>query len=389
MMAETTLAAYEKSFGITQIRAYIFVTLDLNKLNYEVWRELFETHCLSFSVLGHIDGSSSLTPMTEKRWKERDGLVKMWIYGTITDSLLDTIIKVGCTARDLWISLENLFRDNKEARALQFENELRTMTIGDLSVHEYCQKLKSLSDLLTNVDSPISDRVLVMHLLNGLTEKYDYILNVIKHKSPFPSFTEARSMLLMEESRLSKQSKPSLSNTYHPFLPNVLFPVPGPQERYPQEYHNNMISNNHNNYMGYICNGKNNCGSCTSCSQYYNNNNWRFNPNSTWTYSHPQCAYPYPQGGSRFFHNQTYHPQQLPLHMPTTTSHKLAPTSILGANNPYLPGDANVNYVSACMRDQSTFMPSHHSHAYTSMPLSTPTEETWYNGTKDTNNVSS
>ncbi|XP_023633354.1 uncharacterized protein LOC17875093 [Capsella rubella] len=310
------------------------------------------------------------TPITEKRWKERDGLVKMWIYGTITDSLLDTIIKAGCTARDLWISLENLFRDNKEARAIQFENELRTLTIGDLSVHEYCHKLKSLSDLLTNVDSPISERVLVMHLLNGLTEKYDYILNVIKHKSPFPSFTKARSMLLMEESRLSKQSKPSLSNTYQPFLPNVMFTVPSQQERYPQEYHNNNM--------------RYNCGGNTSCGEYYHNNNSRFNPSSTWIYNHPQYAYPYPHGGQRFFHNQTYPPQQLPLYM-STTSHKMSPTNIHGTYNSYIPpGDANVTYnVPTSMKDQSMmFMSSHHSHVCNTIPLSNPTEETWYIGTR-------
>jgi len=353
-----------------QIRAYIFVTLDLNKLNYDVWRELFETLCLSFGVLGHIDGSSTPTPMTEKRWKERDGLVKMWIYGTITDSLLDTIIKVGCTARDLWLSLENLFRDNKEARALQFENELRTTTIDDLSVHEYCQKLKSLSDLLTNVDSPISDRVLVMHLLNGLTEKYDYILNVIKHKSPFPSFTEARSMLLMEESRLSNKSKSSLSHTNHPSLSNVLFTVPRQQERYPQEYHNN------NSNMGRGRSKKKNRGGGSSDGRYNNNNNWRLNQPPTWIYGPPQSPYMYPHGGPQFFHKKTYFPQQPPVYM-SVTSHKPSPTSILEPYNPYLHGDARVNYISTSMADQSTFMPSHFPQTYSSMSLSDPPEEMW------------
>ncbi|CAL9219800.1 unnamed protein product [Arabidopsis halleri] len=115
----------------------------MGKLNYDKWRELFETHCLSFGVLGHIDGSSSATPATAKEWKERDGLVKMWIYGTISESILDTVLKKNATARDLWLSIERLFRDNKEARALQLENDLRTMVIGDLSVHDYCAKLKT------------------------------------------------------------------------------------------------------------------------------------------------------------------------------------------------------------------------------------------------------
>ena len=59
-MANTTLAVdpSEKPFGISQIRAYIPIRLDLDKMNYDVWRELFETHCLTFGVVDHLDGSS-------------------------------------------------------------------------------------------------------------------------------------------------------------------------------------------------------------------------------------------------------------------------------------------------------------------------------------------
>lgn len=133
----------------------------------------------------------------------------VWIYGTISDSIIDTVLKKNSTARDLWLSIESLFRDNKEARALQLENELRTMVIGDLTVHEYCQKMKTTADLLANIDAPVSERALVSHLLNGLSDKFDSIINVFQDKVPFPTLLEARSMLQMEETRLSKQVKPT------------------------------------------------------------------------------------------------------------------------------------------------------------------------------------
>lgn len=47
----------EKPFEITQIKVYILISLDMGNLNYDKWSELFETHCVSFGVLGHIDGS--------------------------------------------------------------------------------------------------------------------------------------------------------------------------------------------------------------------------------------------------------------------------------------------------------------------------------------------
>lgn len=181
----------------------------------------------------------------------------MWIYGTISDSILETVLTTKCTARDLWLKIENLFRDNKEAWALQIENELRTIVIGDLSIHDYCNKLKTLSDLLANLDSPVPDKSLVMHLLNGLSEKFDNIINVIKHKVPFPSFLETRSMLSMEEDRLSKHVKPNVTHNDNASAPNVLYTTSAPQQQNSNNSNtNNGPSNNNNSY-----NNNNNGGS--------------------------------------------------------------------------------------------------------------------------------
>ena len=62
-------SANDKPYGISQIKAYNPITLDMSKLNYDKWRELFETHCVSFGVVQHLDGSSLPTPETEKEWK--------------------------------------------------------------------------------------------------------------------------------------------------------------------------------------------------------------------------------------------------------------------------------------------------------------------------------
>lgn len=65
----------DKPYGIAQIRAYILIQLDINKLNYDVWREFFETHCTSFGVLGHLDGSSVPTSEEDTQWKERNSVL--------------------------------------------------------------------------------------------------------------------------------------------------------------------------------------------------------------------------------------------------------------------------------------------------------------------------
>lgn len=185
-------AAIERAYGVTNIKSHIPIILDQNDHNYDAWRELFLTHCLTFDVLGHVDGTSVPANATDAPWHKRDGLVKLWIYGTLAPPLFRNSFQTGGTTRDVWVRIENQFRNNKEARTIQLDNELRTKEIGDMTIQDYCQSLKSLSDLLANVDAPVNERTLVMYMLNGLNERFDNIINVIKHQKPFPSFEDAK-----------------------------------------------------------------------------------------------------------------------------------------------------------------------------------------------------
>lgn len=200
-------AHLDRAFGVTKFKSHIPIILDLDDHKYDVWRELFHMHCLTFDVFGHIDGPSLPTGDNDADWHKRDGFVKLWLYGTLAHKLFLSSFKTDGTTRDIWIHIENQFRNNKEARAIQLDNELCTTEISDMTIQAYCQKLKWLSDLLTNVDAPVTDITLVMYLLNGLNEKFDNIINVLRHREPFPSLESAQSMLEMEEKRVNKSTK--------------------------------------------------------------------------------------------------------------------------------------------------------------------------------------
>lgn len=87
---------------------------------------------------------------------------------------------------------------------MQLNEDLRNIELGDLSITKYCHKLKVISDVLENIGKSIDETTLVMHMINGLSDKYDNIAGIIRHKKPLPSFVEARAMLELEESRLSR-----------------------------------------------------------------------------------------------------------------------------------------------------------------------------------------
>ncbi|XP_013589542.1 PREDICTED: uncharacterized protein LOC106297972 [Brassica oleracea var. oleracea] len=200
----------DRAYGVNNIKSHIPIILDNNDHNYDAWRELLLTHCQSFEVAGHLDGTLLPTDDNDQLWIKRDGLVKLWLYGTISKELFRSVFKTGGTSREIWTRIENYFRDNKEARDIRLDHELRNKTIGDLTIHTYCQDLKSISELLANVESPVSERTLVTYMINGLSAKFDNIINVIMHRQPFPTFEQARSMLILEEERLNKGDKSPL-----------------------------------------------------------------------------------------------------------------------------------------------------------------------------------
>ena len=124
----------DKPYGITNIKTYIPLMLDLDELNYDSWSELFTLHCKSFGVLDFIEGTSSSVNQTSEEWVKLDSLVKLWIFGTISKPLLQRVLKKNVTASDVWKKLKDVFHDNKTARAMQLDNDLRNIELGNLTI---------------------------------------------------------------------------------------------------------------------------------------------------------------------------------------------------------------------------------------------------------------
>ncbi|XP_026459633.1 uncharacterized protein LOC113360328 [Papaver somniferum] len=107
-------------------------------------------------------------------------------------------------SRDLG-HLKKLFQDNKGNRAATLERQFVNLKFVDCtSIDDYCDKLKSLSDRLRDLDFPMNDKRLVIQLVNGLPEEYNTVASFIQQA--MPTFDSARSQLRTEEIRRSQQS---------------------------------------------------------------------------------------------------------------------------------------------------------------------------------------
>jgi hypothetical protein len=51
---------------------------------------------------------------------------------------------------------------------------------GDLSVGEYCHRMKGMADSLHDLGEPVPDHTLVLNLLHGLSRRYDHVKALIK-----------------------------------------------------------------------------------------------------------------------------------------------------------------------------------------------------------------
>ncbi|GJU67587.1 ribonuclease H-like domain-containing protein [Tanacetum coccineum] len=123
-------------------------------------------------VLNIIEGTSSANERATKEWGKLNALVKLWIFGTISKPLLQRVLKKNVSAHDVWKSLKAVFHNNKTARAMQLDIELRTIELGSLSITEYCNKISRIVDLLANIDSPVNEKNLVTYAINGLPDNF-------------------------------------------------------------------------------------------------------------------------------------------------------------------------------------------------------------------------
>jgi hypothetical protein len=64
----------------------------------------------------------------------------------------------------------------------------RNFVQGDLSVSDYCLKMKSMADSLDNLSCVVSERNLILNILRGLNKQYNHLQAIIMHITLFLTF---------------------------------------------------------------------------------------------------------------------------------------------------------------------------------------------------------
>ncbi|KAJ9544405.1 hypothetical protein OSB04_024112 [Centaurea solstitialis] len=202
--ASSTLSsptASELVFALTNVYSQFSFKLSSDGSKYKLWRRIFLDMCKGAKVYGHITGKSKPAGDNDEDWEAIDSSIKSWFYSTCDANLLQIISSDDCTAKDLWDKLDEFFLNNKMSRMLQLQEQFRNTKKGTSSITDFCHNLKNLADALADCDSKIDEIELVMQILRQLPPSYHSIVDVITNTKPFPSFLEAKNMLLLHESR--------------------------------------------------------------------------------------------------------------------------------------------------------------------------------------------
>ena len=84
---------------------------------------------------------------------------------------------------------------------LQLQVQFCNTKKRSFSITTFCHTLKNLDEALADCESNIDEIELVMQILRQLPPSHHNIVDVITNTSPFPSFLEAKNLLLLHESR--------------------------------------------------------------------------------------------------------------------------------------------------------------------------------------------
>jgi len=138
------------------------IILDFNDANYVAWARSFSAIFGQYGLRDHVDGS---TAKGDNDWVQNDCAIVSWFYNRISTELLSMVSEDTDTAYSIWRGVRNLFRDNKDTRAIYLDAEFRNFYQGDLPVLEYCSRMKVMADRLAGLGAPVNDKDLIYNIV--------------------------------------------------------------------------------------------------------------------------------------------------------------------------------------------------------------------------------
>jgi hypothetical protein len=185
--------------GLQNIRSVVTIILKPSLPDYKRWHDLMLLMLHRYALDDHVISDIADPPVYSARL---DNIVVIWILDTLSPELHEIVWEPTETARQAWLAIEAQFLGNSESQVLQLNARFRAFKQGDLSVSDYCRRMKGVADDLRTLGETVTDRHLILNLLHDLNKRFYHIKIFIKRSQPFPSFHIVRNELKLKEIEL-------------------------------------------------------------------------------------------------------------------------------------------------------------------------------------------
>jgi hypothetical protein len=189
-----------------------------------------------------------------------DNVILNWISNSISVDLHQVVQERGCTARHLWLAIENQFLGNREERTLHLDAAFRTFVQGDLSINEYYRKFKAMADDLADLSAPVEDRILILNILKGLNQRFEHVGSIIRCYSPFLNFLKVQDDLLLEQLHMDSTRPPAAPTALYTNVASLTAKPPSSTPSRPPNDDNGDTGGKRTKYNNKNCNSGNGGG---------------------------------------------------------------------------------------------------------------------------------
>ncbi|KAH9669936.1 retrovirus-related pol polyprotein from transposon RE1 [Citrus sinensis] len=215
----------------TQTSFTFAATVKLDRSNFLLWpkqvvtsirgnrleRFILEPQIIpeQYLVDSTIEGSGeSIENPAYSNWRAQDQILLGWLLSTISEGILSSVLSYD-TSFDVWRSIEKQFGVQSEAKIMQVRYEMNILRKDSMNVEEYCAKMKLLANKLACAGDVITEKDLLIRVLNGLGSGYLDLASIITTNKM--SYDDAYALLLTHEARLEQNQ----TNMHADGLPTI------------------------------------------------------------------------------------------------------------------------------------------------------------------------
>ena len=184
--------------------------------NYQSWKFRVQMVLKGKELWEITSGDETLdenaTEEMRQKFKKKENQAHAIVCLAVSDPLL-IYVRTTKTAKEAWDSLSGHFEEKSLSKKIFYRRKLYStkMRMGECTMIDHVNKLKTIAEQLEALDDPVSDKDLVMILISSLPDEYNNLITALETlKEDSLTWNYVRDRVINEfERRKSERSKKS------------------------------------------------------------------------------------------------------------------------------------------------------------------------------------